>query len=44
MAKEDHEKYMQELEDADVRMLSIHRRVCRMNESRRCAEASAVRA
>jgi DNA polymerase I len=44
MAKEVREKYMQELEDADVRELSIHRRVSRINYSRRCAEASAVRA
>jgi DNA polymerase, archaea type len=44
MAKEVHEKYMHELEDADVRELAIHRRVSRMNYSRRCAEASAVRA
>jgi len=39
-------KYMQELEDADidVRELAIHRRVGRLSYSRRCAEASAVRA
>jgi DNA polymerase I len=35
---------MRELKDADVRELAIHRRVSRMNYSRRCAEASAVRA
>jgi DNA polymerase I len=44
MAKEVREKYMQELADADVKELAIHRRVSRMNYSRRCAEASAVKA
>jgi DNA polymerase, archaea type len=44
MAKGVREKYMQELEDADVRELAFHRRVSRINYSRRCAEASAVRA
>jgi DNA polymerase I len=44
MAREVREKYMQELEDADVRELAIHRRVSRINYSRRCAEASAVKA
>jgi DNA polymerase, archaea type len=44
MAREVREKYMQELEDADVRELAIHRRVSRMNYSRRCAEDSAVKA
>jgi DNA polymerase I len=44
MAKEVREKYMQTLENADVRELAIHRRVSRMNYSRRCAEASAVKA
>jgi DNA polymerase, archaea type len=44
MAREVHEKYMLELADADVRELAIHRRVSRMNYSRRCAEASAVKA
>jgi hypothetical protein len=37
-----HEKYMQKLENTDVRELAIHRRVSRMGYSRRCAEASAV--
>jgi len=39
-------KYMRELEDADidVRELAIHRRIGRLSYSRRCAEASAVRA
>jgi DNA polymerase, archaea type len=44
MAKEVYRKYIRELEDADVRELAIHRRVSRMNYSRRCAEASAVKA
>jgi DNA polymerase, archaea type len=44
MAREVRERYMQELEGADVKELAIHRRVSRMNYSRRCAEASAVRA
>jgi DNA polymerase I len=44
MAREVREKYMLELEDADVRELAIHRRVSRLNYSRRCAEASAVQA
>jgi DNA polymerase I len=43
-AKKVHEKYMQELENADVRKLAIHRRVSKLNYSRRCAEASAVQA
>jgi DNA polymerase I len=37
-------RYMEELEEADVRELAIHRRVSRMSYSRRCAEASAVQA
>jgi DNA polymerase, archaea type len=44
MAREVYKKYMRELEDADVRELAIYRRVSRMNYSRRCAEASAVKA
>jgi hypothetical protein len=44
MAKEAHEKYMHELEDADVREIAIYRRVSRMNYSKRCAEALAVKA
>jgi DNA polymerase I len=44
MAREVHEKYMRELEYADIRELAIHRRVSRINYSRRCAEASAVKA
>lgn len=37
-------KYVAELEQADVRELAIHRRVGRLNYSRRCAEGSAVQA
>jgi DNA polymerase, archaea type len=44
LAKEVHEKHICELEGADVKELAIHRRVSRMNYSRRCAEASAVKA
>ena len=35
---------MDELDGADVKELAIHRRVSRLNHSRRCAEASAVQA
>jgi DNA polymerase, archaea type len=38
------EEYVQGLEDADVRELAIHCRLSRVNYSRRCAEASAVKA
>jgi DNA polymerase I len=38
------EKYMVGLGDADIRELSIRRRLSRVNYSRRCAEASAVKA
>jgi DNA polymerase, archaea type len=44
MAKEVREKYISELEDADAKELAIHRRVGRLNYSRRCAEGSAVKA
>jgi len=37
-------KYMDGLRNVDARELAIHRRVSRMNYSRRCAEASAVQA
>lgn len=37
-------RYMEELEEADVRELAIHRRLSRLSYSRRCAEASAVQA
>jgi DNA polymerase elongation subunit (family B) len=43
-AREVYGKYLRELEDADVRDLAIHRRISRMNYSRKCAEASAVKA
>jgi DNA polymerase elongation subunit (family B) len=43
MERDVREKYMLELEDADVRELAIHRRVSKINYSRRCAEASAVK-
>ena len=35
---------MDELDDTDVKELAIHRRLSRLNYSRRCAEASAVQA
>jgi DNA polymerase I len=44
MAQEVHERYMNGIEDVDVRELAIHRRLGRMDYSRRCAEASAVQA
>ena len=44
VAQEVRAKYMGGLKDADVRELAIHRRVSRMNYSRKCAEASAVKA
>ncbi|NPV63645.1 MAG: type B DNA-directed DNA polymerase [Methanotrichaceae archaeon] len=43
-AREIYRRYLQGLEDADVRELTIRRRVSRLNYSRRCAEASAVKA
>ncbi len=45
-AEEVHAKYIRELEDAgiEVQDLAIHRRVSRLSYTRRCAEASAVRA
>jgi hypothetical protein len=44
IAQEIRERYMRELEDMDVRELAIHRRLDKVNYSRRCAEASAVQA
>jgi len=41
-AREIYRRYMDELDGADVKELAIHRRVSRLNYSRRCAEASAV--
>ena len=38
------QRYLDELDVADVRELAIHRRVSRLNYSRICAEASAVQA
>jgi len=43
-AREVYRRYMDELDGADVKELAIHRRVSRLNYSRRCAEASAVQA
>ncbi len=43
-AREVHRRYLEELAEADVRELAIHRRVSRLSYSRRCAEASAVEA
>jgi len=43
-AQEVRKRYMEELREADVRELAIHRRVSRLSYSRRCAEASAVKA
>ena len=43
-AREVYRRYMDDLDDADVKELAIHRRVSRLNYSRRCAEASAVQA
>jgi DNA polymerase elongation subunit (family B) len=43
-AREVYRRYLDELGDADVKDLAIHRRVSRLNYSRRCAEASAVQA
>jgi len=42
MAQEVRAKYMDGLRNVDARELAIHRRVSRLNYSRRCAEASAV--
>ena len=38
-AREVYRRYMDELEDADVKELAIHKRVSKLNYSRRCAEA-----
>jgi DNA polymerase I len=37
-------RYLEELEDAEIKDLAICRRVSRLNYTRRCAEASAVQA
>jgi len=44
MAQEVRAKYMDGLRNVDAKDLAIHRKVGRMNYSRRCAEASAVQA
>jgi hypothetical protein len=43
-ARQVYRRYLDELDGADVRELAIHRRVSRLNYSRRCAEASAAQA
>ncbi|NPV63290.1 MAG: type B DNA-directed DNA polymerase [Methanotrichaceae archaeon] len=43
-AREIYRRHLDGLEKADARELAIHRRVSRLNYSRRCAEASAVKA
>ncbi len=43
-ARQVYRRYLDELDNADVKELAIHRRVSRLNYSRRCAEASAVQA
>ena len=43
-ARQVYRRYMDELDGADVKELAIHRRVSRLNYSRRCAEAFAVQA
>jgi DNA polymerase I len=43
-ARDVYRRYMDELDAVDVKELAIHRRVSRLNYSRRCAEASAVQA
>jgi DNA polymerase, archaea type len=43
-AQQVYRRYLDELDGADVKELAIHRRVSRLNYSRRCAEASAVQA
>lgn len=43
-AQEIYKRYIGGLADVNVRELAIHRRVSRLNYSRRCAEASAVKA
>ena len=43
-AREVCRRYLDELDGADVKELAIHRKVSRLNYSRRCAEASAVQA
>ena len=44
VAQEVRRRYMRELEGVDIKELAIHRRVSTLSYSRRCAEASAVKA
>src|SRR5271157_6038167 len=37
-------RYLDDLDDADIKQLAIHKRVSKLNYSLRCAEASAVQA
>jgi DNA polymerase, archaea type len=41
-ARQVYRRYMDELDGVDVGELAIHKRVSKLNYSRRCAEASAV--
>ena len=43
-ARKVYRRYLDELDSVDVGVLAIHKRVNRLNYSRRCAEASAVQA
>ena len=43
-ARQVYRRYIDELDDADVKELAIHKRVSKLNYSKRCAEASAVQA
>ena len=43
-ARQVYRRYVNELDGADVKELAIHKRVSKLNYSRRCAEASAVQA
>jgi DNA polymerase elongation subunit (family B) len=43
-ARQVYRRYLDKLDGADVKELAIHRRVSRLSYSRRCAEASAVKA
>jgi DNA polymerase I len=43
-ARKVYRRYLDELDNANVEDLAIHRRVSKLNYSRRCAEASAVQA
>lgn len=43
-AREVYRRYLGDLDGGDAKELAIHRRVSRLNYSRRCAKASAVQA